>query len=237
METKTDRDRLERVLRGQFQAMDQVHLWLKEESKHDALLRAVVLSSNKEQAVDPSGLEPEGIYHIEAIKELCVKYRLRFLNSGLFKGPIPDQAVAAIRHTERQVGAPITSFKIMAPSSRFKLCDSEVDPLLFVPVGNDRYYLVHKWGTDLAWHRVLTGWAFRSPVHLGAAVLALAMLVTAIMPAQLITSNPDVEAWGAYRVLFFFWVTMVCSSFTVFGWFAFFGQFSSHAWNSKYFNA
>ncbi len=236
MEIKTDRDRLERVLRGQFQAMDQIHLWLKEESKHDALLRAVVLSSNKEQAVDPSGLEPEGIYHIEAIKELCVKYRLRFLNAGLFKGSIPDQAVAAIRHTERQVGAPITSFKIMAPGSRFKLGDSEVDPLLFVPVGNDRYYLVHKWGTDLAWHRVLTGWAFRSPGNLASVVLAVALLITAIMPAQLITSNPDVGAWGAYRVLFFFWVTMVCSSFTVFGWFAFFGQFSTDSWNSKYFN-
>lgn len=237
METKIDRDRLERVLRGQHQIMDEVHLWLQEENKHDALLRAVVLSSKKEKAVDASALDPRRIHHVSAIKYLCVKYRLRFLDSGLFKGEIPDQAIAAIRQTERQVGAPITSFKIMAPGPRFKLCDSEVDPLLFVPVGNDHYYLVHKWGNDLAWHRSLTGWAFRTPLHLALAVLALAMVVTAIMPAQLITNNPDVGAWGAYRVLFFFWVSMVFASFTVFSWFAFFGQFSTHAWNSKYFNS
>lgn len=237
METKIERDRLERVLRGQHQVMDQVHHWLEEENKHDDILRAVVLSSKKERPVDPSGLDPERIYPGNAIKALCVKYRLRFLDAGLFKGVIPDQAVLAIRQLERQVGEPITSFKMMAPSERFRLCDSEVDPLLFVPVGNDRYYLVHKWGNDLGLRRVVAGWAFRTPAHLAAAVLLLSVVLTAIVPAHLITSNPDVGFWGGHRVLFFFWISTVCTSFTVFAWFAFFGQFSDRSWNSKYFNA
>jgi len=236
METKIERDRLERVLRGQHQVMDQVHHWLEEENKHDDILRAVVLSSNKERVVDPAGLDPERIYHSNAIKELCVKYRLRFLDAGLFKGAIPDQAVLAIRQLERQVGGPVTSFKMMAPSARFRLSDSEVDPLLFVPVGNERYYLVHKWGNDLGWQRVLAGLAVRTPAHLAAAVLVLSMVLTALVPAHLITSNPDVGFWGGHRVLFFFWISTVCTSFTVFAWFAFFGQFSDRSWNSKYFN-
>lgn len=237
MDTKIERDRLERVLRGQHQLMDQVHNWLQEEEKHDDILRAVVLSSNKQDTVDPARLDPQRIYHSDAIKALCIKYRLRFLDAGLFKGDIPDQAVVAIRDLERRVGEPVTSYKMMAPSARFKLCDSEVDPLLFVPVGNDRYYLVHKWGNDLGWQRVLSGWAFRTPAHLAASVLMLSVVLTALVPAHLITSNPDVGFWGGHRVLFFFWISTVCTSFTVFAWFAFFGQFSDRSWNSKYFNA
>lgn len=236
METKTERDRLEQVLRGQHQLMDQVHQWLEEEDKHDHILRAVVLSSRKERPVSIPGLDPQRVFHRDAIRDLCVKYRLRFLDAGLFKGEIPAQAIHAVRQLERQADQPITSFKMMAPGERFQLCDSEVDPLLFVPVGDDRYYLVHKWGSDLGWHRVLTGWAFRTPAHLSAVVFLIALLITAIMPAHLITSDPTSGFWGGHRLLFLFWTSMVCASFTVFGWFAFFGQFSSQCWNSKYFN-
>jgi hypothetical protein len=38
------------------------------------------------------------------------------------------------------------------------------------------------------------------------------------------------------RLLLLFWSTMFFGGFTVFGWFAFFGQFSNHSWNSRYFN-
>lgn len=236
METNTQRDRLERVLRGQLQLMDEVHSWLEEEEKHDDILRAVVLSARGERPVMAEGLDPQRIFHVDDIRALCVKYRLRFLDAGLFKGKLPAQAVHGVRQLERTVGAPVTSFKMMAPAARFRLCDSEVDPLLFVPVGNDRYYLVHKWGTDLGWHRILLGWPVRSVGHLAAVVFALALLLTAVMPAHLITSDPAAGFWGGHRLLFLFWTSMVLTSFTVFGWFAFFGQFSVQCWNSRYFN-
>jgi hypothetical protein len=236
METRIERDRLEQVLRGQYEWMDEVHQWLEEEQKHDDVLRAVVLSSRKERIARIAGLDEKRIYHSETIRGLCVKYRLRFLDAGLFKGELPKQAIHAIRVLERKAEGPLQSFKMMAPAARFRLSDSEVDPLLFVPVGDDRYYLVHKWGSDLGRHRVLLGWAVRSPVHLGVVVLALAMVLSALMPTHLMTADPSVGFWGAHRFLFFVWTCMVCTSFTVFGWFAFFGQFSIHSWNSKYFN-
>jgi hypothetical protein len=236
METRTEHDRLEQVLRGQYQLLDEVQQWLDEEEKHDSILRAVVLSSRKERIAHIPGLDRDRIFGASTIRELCIKYRLRFLDAGLFKGELPSQAVHAIRQLERRASGPLHSFKMMAPSSRFKLCDSEVDPLLFVPIGEDRYYLVHKWGTDLGWQRMVLGWPFRTPVHLGATVLLLAILLTAIMPTHLLANDPEAGFWGAHRFLFLVWTTMVLTSFTVFGWFAFFGQFSSEAWNSKYFN-
>ena len=41
METKIERERLEQVLRGQYEWIDEVHQWLEEEQKHDDILRAV----------------------------------------------------------------------------------------------------------------------------------------------------------------------------------------------------
>ncbi len=230
MATSTERDRLEHLLRGQQALMDEVHQWLEEEQKHDDILRAVVLSSRKERPIHIEGIDPQRIFSTDSIRSMCIKYRLRFLDAGLFKGEIPLQALHSIRQLEQKASEPITSFKIMAPASRFKLCDSEVDPLLFVPVGADRYYLVHKWGNDLSPWRMVTGWPSRAPLNLIVTVTLFAALIALLMPGQLL------GAWGVHRFLFLVWCTMVCYSFTVFGWFAFFGQFSTHSWNSRFFN-
>ncbi|MBK6882660.1 MAG: hypothetical protein IPH05_06905 [Flavobacteriales bacterium] len=72
----------------------------------------------------------------------------------------------AIRRLERKAETPLSGFLFMAPSTQFKLCDSEVDPLLFVPLGDDRFYLVHKWGNDLDRARAILNWPFRSAIHL-----------------------------------------------------------------------
>jgi len=125
---------------------------------------------------------------------------------------------------------------VMAPSSRFKLCDSEVDPLLFVPLGNDWYYLVHKWGNDLSRWRSIYTWPVRNVATLSITVLVLAMVLALFIPTAFVNSSPDATFWGAHRLMAMFWSIMVSASFTVFGWFAFFGQFSTEAWNSRYFN-
>lgn len=236
MAAHTERERLERLLLGQENLMMEVHLLLADEQKQDDLLRAMVLSSMEEKPVRIRAMDPERVFHRETIKRLCVQYRLRFLPGGLFKGALPNQAIHALRILERKADAPITSFKVMAPSSRFKLCDSEVDPLLFVPLGDDRYYLVHKWGNDLSRMRAAINWPLRNVITLSTTVFCLAALLGLLIPTAFINSAPDVGYWGGHRLLAMFWSTMVCASFTVFGWFAFFGQFSAEAWNSRYFN-
>lgn len=230
MNPSTEQERLQRILRGQVEFMDQIHGLMALEQKRDDIIRAVVLSSSKERIVKIEVQDADRVFHLSTIKALCVKYRLRFLDAGLFKGEIPSQAIFGIRELERRTSGPIMSYKIMAPAERFKLCDSEVDPLLFVPIGNDNYYLVHKWGKDISWTREIRGWSFRTPIHLGISVLIVAALITVVFPGEILGQ------WGAHRLFLFVWTSMVLLSFTVFGWFAFFGQFSSHAWNSRYFN-
>lgn len=237
MATRAEIERLELLLRGQAELLQEVHLILGEEQKHDDVLRAAVLSSMHERPVHIRGLEPERVFHRESIRRMCIRYRLRFLPGGAFKGSLPAQAVHGLRVLERRAAQPLQSFMILAPASRFRLCDSEADPLLFVPVGEDRFYLVHKWGNDLAASRALLNWPFRSPVHLGVFVLLVALAFTLCVPTSIMGGAAVGEYLNGTRFLLFFWSTMVCASFTVFAWFAFFGQFSSEAWNSRYFNA
>ena len=93
-------------------------------------------------------LETHQIYHLHQIKQICIDYRLRFLDSGYFKGEIPQSAISKIKRLETLHNIKIKGFKIMAPSKLFKLEDKD-DPLLFAPIGNNYFYLVHKWGNDL----------------------------------------------------------------------------------------
>lgn len=230
MDTSTEHERLTRILRGQHALMAEVHQLLAEEQKHDDVLRAVVLSSRKERPACIPGLDPTRVFGRGTIRDLCVRYRLRFLDAGSFKGQLPPQAIHAVRQLERKAAAPLTSFMIMAPAERFRLCDSEVDPLLFIPVGEGRYYLVHKWGKDLSRARALRGWPVRSLLHLAVTVVALACVMSMVVPSGLL------DQWGVHRAGLALWSTMVFGSFTAFGWMAFFGQFSTDAWNSRYFN-
>lgn len=236
MAAHTEQERLEQLLRGQADLMQEVHLLLGAEQKHDDILRAAVLSSMGECPVSISGADPDRIFHRQNIRALCVRYRLRFLPGGLFKGAVPNTAIHALRTLERKSAAPLTGFMLMAPASRFRLCDSEVDPLLFVPLGNDRYYLVHKWGSDLSPMRALFNWPLRNVATLSTTVVVLACLLALLIPTALVTDVADATYWGAHRVFAMVWSIAVSASFTVFGWFAFFGQFSADAWNSRYFN-
>jgi hypothetical protein len=106
-------------------------------------------------------LDTKKIFHITEIEKTCIEYRLRFLDSSRFNQEIPEEAISAIHHLERKHQTIVESFKIMAPSKAFNL-DSYDDPLLFTPIGNDYFYLIHKWGNDLNAKRKWTVYPFRN---------------------------------------------------------------------------
>ncbi|MEY8849197.1 hypothetical protein AB9K26_10285 [Psychroserpens sp. XS_ASV72] len=94
-------------------------------------------------------LESDKIFHIDTIKSICIDFRLRFLDTKYFKNDFPEEAIEKIRLLENQHQTKIEGFKIMAPSKLFRL-ENPDDPLLFAPIGNGYYYLIHKWGNDLS---------------------------------------------------------------------------------------
>ena len=102
-------------------------------------------------------LETNCIFHINQIQKVCVDYRLRFLESHLFQNGIPEEALTQINSLEKLHQTQLSGFKIVAPSKTFNLKNYD-DPLLFAPIGNNYYYLIHQWGNDLS---MLRKWQFK----------------------------------------------------------------------------
>ncbi len=177
-------------------------------------------------------LETHRIYHLDQIKKTCIDYRLRFLNSKYFKGEIPAEAISKIKRLEQEHNIEIQGFKIIAPSKLFKLQDKD-DPLLFVPIGNNYFYLIHKWGHDLHPLRKWLMWPFKGIVNLTVLVLLISYLVTLLIPEGLFSkSSSNAEFW----IIFFFMFKSLASVVIFYG-FALGKNFNPAIWNSKYFNA
>jgi hypothetical protein len=229
-------ERLRAILLGQEQVMREVHGILAQEQERDDLLRAAVLSSKGVRPNRIARLDPDRVYHEQAIRSICIRYRLRFLDGGRYKGAIPGGAIMELRRLEARSEGPLRGFKIMAPAARFRLCDKDADPLLFVAVGPSHYYLVHKWGRDLRPLRALAVLPLRSALHGSFTLLAFALLVAALLPNTAVGAAASAPWWGGHRLLAALWTVMLTAGFASFAWFAFFGKFSDRAWNDPNLN-
>ena len=126
----------------------------------------------------------------------------------------------------------MNGFKIIAPSKLFKLENSD-DPLLFVPIGNDYFYLVHKWGNDLNPFRKLLMMPFKNFENTIIFTLILSLFLTSLIPEGLFSNETSSkEFW----MIFFFMFKSLAAIFIYYG-FAAGKNFSSAIWNSKYYNA
>ena len=174
-------------------------------------------------------IESHRIYRLDQIREVCIDYRLRFLDIKYFKNDLPESAHQAINKIETDHGTVLTEFKIMAPSSLFKL-ERKDDPLLFVSMGNNYYYLVHKWGNDLHPLRKLLMWPFKNIWNLLLSVLAVSWAATEMTPMGLFTKTPD---QASFWMLYFFMFKAIASIVLFYG-FALGKNFNPAIWNSKY---
>jgi hypothetical protein len=174
-------------------------------------------------------LESKHIYHLDQIREVCIHYRLRFLDIKYFKGKLPESAHEAIDSIEKTHNTVLSDFKIMAPSVLFRL-EKKDDPLLFVPLGNSYFYLVHKWGNDLHPFRKIMMWSFKSIWNLLLSLLGLSWIATELTPMGLFTKNPDS---ASYWMLYFFMFKAIASIVLFYG-FAMGKNFNPAIWNSKY---
>ena len=48
-------------------------------------------------------METKNIFHKDTIKKICVRYRLRFLDSNLFKGDYPNNITNIISDLEKKL--------------------------------------------------------------------------------------------------------------------------------------
>ena len=193
------------------------------------LFSKTYLSKTKLNQFNIDDLERDRIFHVQDIKKTCIDYRLRFLDSRYFKNKIPQAAFDEINRLNSLHNTRLGGYKIMAPSKLFKLKDYD-DPLLFAPIGNGYYYLIHKWGKDLHPFRKFLMWPFKSISNLFVLILLLSWVATLITPIQLFSKSND---WGVFWMIYFFMFKAIASIVIFYG-FALGKNFNPAIWNSKY---
>ena len=182
-----------------------------------------------ENHFDFDKLDADRIFHEDTIKHICISYRLRFLSTHYFKGKIPQEAYSVIKSLERNHDVELTGFKIIAPSKMFVLHKTD-DPLLFAPMGNNYYYLIHKWGKDLHPLRKLMMWPFKSFENLIFAILLSSFVATMMVPDGLFTKH---QSFGQDIMVFFFMFKSIAAVVLFYG-FAQGKNFNTAIWKSKF---
>ncbi|WP_232517358.1 hypothetical protein [Aquimarina aggregata] len=216
----TWRQQVQNIFNAEKQHEDQIHKNLD------------TLTKETSNTFDFDQLETSRIYHIDQIKKICIDYRLRFLDSKYFKGKLPNEAIFAIKDLEKKHETELRGFKIIAPSKLFKLENAD-DPLLFAPMGNDYFYLVHKWGNDLHPLRKMMMWFFKSFENLLILTFLVSLLLTFMVPNGMFSKTSDTST---FIMIFFFMFKSVAAVVLFYG-FALGKNFNTAIWNSKYFNA
>ena len=211
--------------------LQEVYRILQEDEEKESQIRKNLKASKKVMSnrFNVNLLETGKIYHISQIKEICINYRLRFLDTRHFKGDIPMEAISKIKHLEKTHNTELQGLKIIAPSKLFKLKDKD-DPLLFAPIGNGYYYLLHKWGNDLHPLRKLFMWPFKSIINLTLVVLLASYFLSLLIPQGLF-SRTNISA--QFLIIYFF-VFKSIAAVVIFYGVAHGKNFNPAIWSNKY---
>ncbi|XLS30943.1 hypothetical protein ACJD0Z_08965 [Flavobacteriaceae bacterium M23B6Z8] len=214
--------------------LEQVKQFLREDDAKDEQIHQKLTGSGREitNSFNFDQLDGNRIYHIDQIRKICIDYRLRFLDTKYFKGKYPQEAYGEIKRLEKVHDLELKGFKIIAPSKLFKLENAD-DPLLFAPMGNGYYYLIHKWGNDLSPLRKLLMLPFKSFFNLTILLLIISWVLTEMVPVGLFSKE---DTLANYFVVYFFMFKSVAAVALFYG-FALGKNFNHAIWNSKYFNA
>lgn len=219
---------------GEEAIMDEVERIFLENEKHRAEIIATLNEESEENTnnFDLAFLKTENIFHVNDIQKLCITYRLRFLDSRYFKGNFPEEAISKIRQLEKNHQITLKNFKIVAPAKLLKLENAD-DPLLFAPMGNGYFYLVHKWGNDLHPFRKILMWPYKNFENLVFTVFVFSFFLTAITPMHWFTKTGGVQE----EILLFLFIFKCVAGIVLYYGFAKGKNFNGAIWDSNYYNS
>jgi len=200
------------------------------ETERDNIRAALRSQDGETNPFKPALLEKDSIFHLTQIKAICIDYRLRFLDSSLFSDGIPEEAISKIGALEKTHGICLQGFKIMAPTKAFQLLSYD-DPLLFAPIANDYYYLVHKWGNDITPKRKWLVKPFKNLMNFTWFCVVLSLLITWMTPQTNLSKSVPM----ANIIIFLFAFKSIIAVF-LYAFFMLGKNFNAAIWDRKYFN-
>jgi hypothetical protein len=195
------------------------------------ILEHLKLYRSSFEVIDEEELDSSFVFTVTEIKRIAVLYRLKFLDSGLFKSEIPYEATLKLGHLNEKFHKEIKEFKLLAPPANFSDKPPEVQSLLFIKTNYDNYYLLHSWGKPLKQSRKWLFLPLREFETLVLTVVIVTLLIALSLPTRLITLDHSAGYWSGYRAAAFFHLLIFNFGVTVYFTFAFAKNFSSSVWN------
>ena len=177
-------------------------------------------------------LESGRIFHLSQIKKLCIDYRLRFLSTGFYKEELPSEAISAVRELEKKHATTLEGFRMIAPAKYFRLENAD-DPMLFAPIGNNYFYLIHKWGKDLHPLRKLAVWPLRNLENIIIFSFLSSFFLSFVIREVFFSKYQETSQF----IVIFMYTFKSLVALVFFYGISLGKNFSSGNWNSKFFNA
>ena len=193
----------ERIARQQRALIDEVHSLIQQGESADAELLRRLSSAGPDLPGSLVFFSQKDVYSIEAIRSICIRYRLRFLPSQYYRPDFPYEAFVKIRELERDNETSLKKFYVMAPAEAFNL-EKKTDPLLFVPLSDGRFLLVHRWGKELSVFRKFTSWPLRNLQTLLVTIFAVALILSVSIPSSWFFNEQLMRISYSLRMYLFF---------------------------------
>ena len=197
------------------------------------VLEHLVAYEKRIETLDEEDIDSAQVFTPEEIRAICIRQRLRFLDSVEYKPEMPYEAVTRIRELERVYQKHLKHFKVMAFPAAFRKPGDNHVALLFSRTNHGNYFLIHRWGHKPHWTRWMKYWPLRRFETLLATVFSFTLLVTLVLPTSLITLDSHATYWSGYRAAAFMHLFIFNAGITAYLTFAFSRNFSSSVWNRK----
>lgn len=227
---------LDKTRRKQRRQEDQLLAQAKDLLQRNLFSEQNVLKNLREYSrtfdiMDSQDCAPQFVYTPEEIKNVAICYRLKFLDSASFKYDFPYEAILKIEELNRRYGRDLKLFKVLAHPAAFGKTYSKEACSLFVKTSEGNYFLIHSWGKALKRSRVVRYCHLRDFETMAAFIFLLSLVVTLLLPTELITLDSKATYWSGYRGGTFFHLLLFFTGFTVYAVMAFGVHLSSTAWD------
>lgn len=218
----------------------QEHLLLEAKRilKQDLFAENKILENLKQyvktiELIDEEDVLEETIFSIDEIKQTAISYRLKFLESKLYKSEIPYEAILKIKQHNKDFYKDLNHFYILSVPKSFTNSGNKSETFLFSKTNYDNYALIHSWGEKLKTSRQLKFWALRNFENLLFTVAFITLIITLSLPTWLITLDPKATYWSGFRGAAFFHLFIFNMGVVAFITFSFSKNFSSSIWNRE----
>lgn len=189
--------------------------------------------NNSFSLLNETDIETKNIFSLKALKKICVRLRLKFLDIEDFKGAIPYEAQLKINSLNKLQGKDLKVFKILADEKSFAKENVNAGFALFARTVYGNYYLIHSWGGKLKWYKKITAFPLRNFESLVLSLICFTLIVTLSLPTYLITLDKSATYFCNYRIGVYFHLLIFFGGFSAYYIVGFKKGFSESCWLEK----